>query len=192
MKTLSAIVALLLLTLTTANAADKASVGDITVSKAWARATIGAKRPGGAFVTISNAGSTSDQLIAAQTPVAGKSELHTHTMADGIMKMGQVESVEIPAAGMTMLKPGGFHIMMFNLKAALKEGDMFPLILTFKTAGTATVMVHVGKVGGMAAPGHGEHSPEHMKNMDHQQHMQDEEHKKMHDMHMNEGTAPAQ
>jgi hypothetical protein len=192
MKTLTAIMALFLLTLTTANAADKASVGDITVSKAWARATIGADRPGGAYLTITNSGSTSDQLIAAKTDAAGKSELHTHTMTDGVMKMGRVKSIEIVAGGMAMLKPGGFHIMMFHLKAALGEGDMFPLTLTFKKAGPVTVMVHVGKVGGMAAPGHGEHSPEHMKSKDHQGHMQDEGHKKMHNMQMNEGTTEAQ
>mgnify|MGYP002630772618 CR=1 FL=1 len=193
MKTLTAILALFLFSLTPATAADHAaddvSVGDITVSNAWARATIGSKRPGGAYLALANAGSTSDHLIAAETTVAGKSELHTHTMADGVMKMSQVKSIEIPAGGMAMLQPGGFHIMMFDLKAALAEGTMFPLTLTFEKAGKVTITVHVGKVGAMM--GH-DHSAEHMKNMEPQKHMDDDEHKKMHDKHMKEGATPAQ
>jgi len=192
MKTLTAILALFLFSLspaTAAKAADKAHVGDITVSNAWARATIGPKRPGGAYLAIANAGSTSDHLIAAETPVAGKAELHTHTMTGGVMKMSQVKNIEVPAGGMAMLKPGGFHVMLFDLTAALAEGTMFPLTLTFEKAGKVTITVHVGKVGAMM--GH-DHSAEHMKTMDHQKHMDDDEHKKMHDKHMKEGATPAQ
>mgnify|MGYP003986076447 FL=1 len=195
MKILSTLIALFLFTLNTAHAAENVSAGDITVSKAWGRATIGANRPGGAFVTIANKGTAGDQLVAVETPAAGKSELHTHTMTDGVMKMTQIMSIDIPAGGMTTLKPGGFHIMMFNLKEALNEGDMFPLTLTFKHAGKATIMVHVGKVGAMGAMNH----KMHMDNMDdenhkkmHEEHMKDAEHKKMHEEHMKEGATEAQ
>ncbi len=190
MKKITAILALFLLTLSSANAADTATVGDITVSKAWSRASTGAKRPGGSFLTIVNNGSAADRLIAAETPAAGKSELHNHIMEDGMMKMRHVMAVDIPAGGMTMLKPGSFHVMMFDLKDLLKEGDMFPMTLTFEKAGKATVMVHVGKAGGMTAHDHSakhmEHmkDPEHMKSEEHMEHMKDPAHKKMHDEHM--------
>jgi len=190
MKKITAILALFLLTLTSANAADSITVGDITVSKAWSRASTGAKRPGGSFVSITNSGATADRLVAAATPAAGKAELHNHIMEDGMMKMRHVMGIDIPGGGMTMLKPGSFHIMMFDLKNLLKEGDMFPLTLTFEKAGKATVMVHVGKAGGMQAHDHSskhmEHmkAPEHMKSEEHMQHMKDPDHKKMHDEHM--------
>jgi periplasmic copper chaperone A len=188
MKILSTLIALFLFTLTTANAADQVSAGDITVSKAWGRATIGANRPGGAFLTITNNGAAGDQLVAAETPAAGKSELHTHTMTDGVMKMEQVMSIDIPAGGMTMLKPGGFHVMMFKLKKALNEGDMFPLTLTFRDAGPATVMVHVGKVGAMKTMDHKMHMDDEGHKKMHEEHMKDDEHKKMHEEHMKGAT----
>ena len=161
------ILALFLLTFTSAHAADMATAGDITVSKAWSRASIGVKRPGGSFLTIVSEGAA-DKLIAAETPVAGKAKFHTHLMEDGMMKMREVKAIDIPAGGMTMLKPGGFHVMMFNLKNLLKEGDMFPLTLTFEKVGKATVMVHVGKAGGMKSM---DHSAEHMKSDEHMKNM---------------------
>ena len=192
MKILSTLIALFLLTLSTASAAENVSAGDITVSKAWGRATIGANRPGGAFLTITNNGAADDQLIAAETLAAGKSELHTHTMTDGVMKMAHVMSINIPAGGMTMLKPGGFHIMLFNLKRALNEGDMFPLTLTFKNAGKATIMAHVGKVGAMETMDHKMHMDDEEHKKMHEEHMKDAEHKKMHEEHMKEGATEAQ
>jgi copper(I)-binding protein len=154
MKILFTLISIFLFSSSTATADESVRVGDIVVSKAWGRATIGASRPGGAFLTITNKGTAKDQLIAAQTPIARKSELHTHTMTDSIMKMGQVMSIGIPAEGMTILEPGGVHVMMFNLKAALNEGDMFPLTLTFKDSGKATIIVHVGKAGAMNSVTH--------------------------------------
>jgi len=181
MNKLTAVLAIFLITMTTANAAESVSVGDITISNAWSRATIGAKRPGGAFMTIKNKGGANDRLIAAETTAAGKSELHTHTMTDGVMKMRQVMAIDIPAGGMTMLEPGSFHVMMFNLKDGLNEGDMFPLTLSFENAGQATITVHVGKAGGMMSH---DHSAKHMEGMKHQEHMKDEDHMKMHKEHM--------
>jgi copper(I)-binding protein len=178
MKKLTAFLALFLLTMATANAADSITVGDITASKAWARASTGAGRPGGAFLTIANTGTAGDQLVAAETPAAGKAELHTHIMDKNVMKMRQVMAIDIPGGGMTMLKPGSFHVMLFKLKNMLKEGDMFPLTLTFKKAGKATIMVHVGKAGGMMPNDHSTghmKSPEHMKQMEN---MNNEEHMK--------------
>ncbi|MBC8445263.1 MAG: copper chaperone PCu(A)C [Rhodospirillaceae bacterium] len=181
MKTLTAFLALFLMSLTTSHAADSDTIGDITVSEAWSRASTGVKRPGGSFVTITNTGSAADRLVAAETPAAARTELHNHIMEDGMMKMRQVMGIDVPGGGVTMLKPGSFHVMMFDLTNLLKEGDMFPLTLTFEKAGKATVMVHVGKAGGMMSH---DHSAKHMESMDHSKHMTDEEKKKMHEEHM--------
>ncbi len=127
--------------------------GDITVSDPWARASMGMARAGAAFMTINNAGGADDTLVSAAADVARKVELHTHIMANGIMKMRRVEGgIPIPAARMTMLKPGGYHVMFMGLKAPFREGSRFPLTLTFARAGTVTVNVAI-KSG--AAMGHG-------------------------------------
>jgi len=152
MKTFIAILALILFTHTplgTAHAADTVSVGNITVSNAWSRASTGANRPSGAFLSVANKGSASDRLIGVQSPAAAKSALHNSVMEDGVMKMNHVMAIDIPAGGMTMLKPGGFHIMLMGVTTLLKEGDMFPVTLTFEKAGKVLIMVHVGKAGAM-------------------------------------------
>ncbi len=160
MKKIVLFAAALLLFSPFAQAADPVQVGDLKIEKAWSRASTGLHRPGGAFLTIHNPGAEADRLIAAETPAAARTELHTHIMEDGMMKMRQVPAIEVPAGGMTLLKPGSFHVMMFKLHALLKEGDMFPLTLTFEKAGQATVTVHVGKAGAMMQH---DHSSGHMK-----------------------------
>jgi copper(I)-binding protein len=127
--------------------------GSITVSNPWARASMGMARAGAAFMTLKNDGSVDDTLVSAAANVAKKVELHTHIMANGIMKMRRVEGgIPVPAGSMTMLKPGGYHVMFMGLKAPFREGGSFPLTLTFARAGKVKVTVEI-KSG--AAMGHG-------------------------------------
>lgn len=95
-----------------------------------------------AYMTIRNTGAA-DNLIAASTDVAGKVELHTVTADGDVMKMEQVEKIEVPANGEAVLKPGGFHIMLLEIKQDLKVGDTLDLTLTFEKAGKITVKVPV-------------------------------------------------
>ncbi|MBM7843233.1 copper chaperone PCu(A)C [Herpetosiphon giganteus] len=95
-----------------------------------------------AYMTIRNTGAA-DTLIAASTDVAGKVELHTVTADGEVMKMEQVEKIEVPANGEAVLKPGGFHIMLLEIKQDLKVGDTLDLTLTFEKAGKITVKVPV-------------------------------------------------
>ena len=174
MKKILAAMAVILFSVTGAQAADMATAGDITVSNAWGRASTGMNRPAGIFLTLKSNGGT-DRLVSASTPTAGRVELHTHLMEDGMMKMRQVPAIEVPAGGMTMLKPGSFHIMVFELKEMMNEGQMIPLTMNFEKGGSATVTVHVGKAGAMMSH---DHSNQHkdqmqkmgqdMKNMDHE------------------------
>lgn len=95
-----------------------------------------------AYMTIRNSGAA-DNLISASTDVAGKVELHT-VVADGdVMRMEQVEKIEVPANGEALLKPGGFHVMLLEVKQDLKVGDTIDLSLTFEKAGTITLKVPV-------------------------------------------------
>jgi copper(I)-binding protein len=183
MKKFIALLALIIFTQNPANAVDSVNAGDLVISAAWSRASTGMKRPGAAFLRITNTGSANDRLIAAHTPAAKRAELHYHTMDNGVMKMRQVKAMDVSAGDVTMLEPGNFHIMLFELKFMLKEGDMFPVSLTFEKAGNATIMVHVAKAGSGKAH---EHSAKHLQDMKSQDHMRHG------DTHIKHGNAPAQ
>jgi len=124
--------------------AAQAFAADIEISNAWSRASAGMARAGGAFLTITNSGATDDRVIAATTPVSRITELHTHIKDGEIMRMRQVDAIEVPAGKTVTLKPGGMHIMFMDLKEPLREGQTFPLTLTLDQAGDRTVTVTVG------------------------------------------------
>ena len=95
----------------------------------------------GAYLTITNSGTTSDTLIkaSAASTVATAVELHTMVDEGGVMQMRPVPQIEVPANGDVMLKVGGFHIMLIGVKQDLKVGTVVKLTLTFKNAGTVEV-----------------------------------------------------
>lgn len=128
--------------------------GSLMIDHPFARANI-AERPAAAYAKVMNMGSEDDRLISASSPVAGRVELHTHIMENGIAKMRPVETIEVPAGGSAELKPGGDHIMLFDLAEPLKKGDKFPLTLTFEKAGDVEVTVNVEALG--SAMKHGDH-----------------------------------
>jgi len=134
-------------------AAD-ATLGPLQIEQPWARATAASARNGGVFLTVTNSGSEGDRLVAASTAAAARAELHTTINDDGVMKMRHVDAVDVPAGGSAVLKPGGFHIMLMDLKAPLAEGAHVPMTLTFERAGSVTVDVAVGKPGAMSPHAH--------------------------------------
>ena len=73
--------------------------------------------------------------VSVSTPVAGLVELHTHVMEGEAMKMVEVEHMAIPAGEKVLLQPGGLHLMIFDLKGALKQGTSFEATLVFEKAG---------------------------------------------------------
>ncbi len=140
-----------------AAAGNDAEVGGIVVENAWARATMKAVKNGAAYFVLHNTGDAKDFLVDAESPAAKKAGLHTHTMKDGVMEMGPVDRIAVEPGSPTVLEPGGLHVMLMGLNAPLKEGDSFPLTLTFEDAGTTTVDVGVKAMGAMGSGhGHGE------------------------------------
>ncbi len=138
-----------------AGAADF-KVGDLVVSDTWARASASkAMKAGAAFAVLSNEGQEMDRLIAAASPVAKKTELHTHLMEGGIMKMRQVEAMEVHPGAPTVLQPGGLHIMFMGLHAPLVEGSEIPITLTFEKAGDIAITAKVLSAGARSMPEHG-------------------------------------
>ena len=119
--------------------------GQLEVSDAWARATPAKAENGVAYLTIRTP--TPDRLVSVSSPVAKKAELHTMEMAGMVMKMRPLAGLDIPAGQSVTLKPGGEHIMLMGLNGRLREGQSFPLTLTFEKAGAREVTVPVGKAG---------------------------------------------
>lgn len=138
-----------------AAAGNSAEVGDVVVENAWARATMKAVKNGAAYMTLHTGGDAKDFLVSVSTPAAKMADLHTHTMKDGVMEMAPVERIAVEPGSATVLEPGGLHVMLMGLKEPLKDGESFPLTLTFESAGETTVDVKVKKMGAMGGD-HGE------------------------------------
>jgi len=122
----------------------------IKVEQAWSRAAI-AGHEGVVYLTIANSGPT-DTLTGASTPVAAMADLHETTNDNGVMKMRPVQSLQITTGKTVSLAPQGYHIMLMNLKQTLKEGDSFPITLTFQKAGKITATAKVAKAGAGSPP----------------------------------------
>ena len=131
--------------------AHDAKVGDLVILEPWARATIGQVKTGAVYLTVINHGAAGDRLLAVSTPVAAKAQLHSNIVDAGVMKMRPVEAIEIAAKGSTALEPGGVHVMLMGVQNPLKEGDAFAMTLTFETAGSVDVEVHVQGIAAMHA-----------------------------------------
>lgn len=129
-----------------------ASQGDLTVSAAWSRATIGTARPAVFYVTIQNNGSTEDRLIGIETPVAGMPMLHETVMSDGVASMPHAEQIAIAAGETVSLAPGSYHGMLMDLNEALTEGESFPMTLQFQNAGAVTIDTDVVSIREREAP----------------------------------------
>lgn len=109
-----------------------------------------------AYFVISNAGPDADRLIGVDSPIAGAAQLHEHVNKDGLMKMQQVPTVDIPAGGAVTFAPMAYHVMLLDLKdrSTLTDGQTFPLTLHFEKAGDVTVQVMVQKQAPDAVPVH--------------------------------------
>jgi periplasmic copper chaperone A len=128
-----------------------AQTGSIQVDNPWARASVG--KTGAIYLTIKNTGGTDDRLVSAATPAADQAQLHIEINDNGVMKMRPLSAIDVKANSTVTLAPGGMHVMLVGLKQPLKEGQSFPLTLTFAKAGQidATVMVmKAGAMNGMA------------------------------------------
>ena len=151
----------------TSACAEDVKAGDLVISQEWARATPGGSKTGGGFLTIENKGSTPDKLIGASADVAGKVEVHEMKMDGGVMKMRPVEGgVAIDPGKTVKLAPGGYHLMMMNLKKPLKQGEKLPVTLQFEKAGKVSVTLDVEGVGAQGPAGASSGGMD-MKKMDH-------------------------
>jgi copper(I)-binding protein len=142
--------------------AEEVKAGDLVISQVWSRATPGGAKIAGGYLTIENKGSAPDLLIGGSGDFAGRVEVHEMAMNNGVMTMRSLDKGLAIEPGKTVkLAPGGYHLMLMDLKNPLKQGDKVPLTLEFQKAGKVKLALEVQGVGAQA-PGAGDHSG-HMK-----------------------------
>jgi copper(I)-binding protein len=134
---------LLVLTPFATHAADSLSV---SIADPYVRATPPGQPNSAAFMTLTNASPLPRALVSATSPAAKTVELHTHVKEDGIMRMRQVERIEIPAGQTVTLAPGGLHVMLIGLEKELKPGVSVDLSLSFDDGSEAKIQAPVRKI----------------------------------------------
>jgi periplasmic copper chaperone A len=137
MKTVHVMLTSVLLALS----ATTAFAGDIEIKAPWVRGTVAGQTATGAFMEITSKSGAS--LVGAASPVAGVTEVHEMKMDGGVMKMRAVARLDLPAGKPVILGPGGYHVMLMNLKQMIKTGDSVPLTLQFEGKDRKVEMIEV-------------------------------------------------
>ena len=117
---------------------------DIQLGNAWARPTRG-DAPGAVYVAINNKGSADDRLVGAFSDHSAMAMVHQSELVDGVARMRMAGEINIPAGSRIEMVPGGTHVMLEGLRAPLRTGDQFDLVLKFRKSGDRTVKVDVTK-----------------------------------------------
>lgn len=152
----------------TAARAEDVKAGDLVITQAWSRATPGGAKTAGGYLTVENKGNAPDKLIGVSADVAGKVDVHEMTMKNGVMTMRPVEGGLTIDPGKTVkLAPGGYHLMMTDLKNPLKQGDKVPVTLEFEKAGKVAVTLDVQGIGAQGPGGSADKGGTKMQKMDH-------------------------
>ena len=137
--------------LATGTAQAQTTDAAIVIKDAWVRTTVPGQKATGAFMKITAKEGT--RLVGASTPVAGVAEVHEMKMDGDIMKMRGLPGLELPAGKTVELKPGGLHVMLMDLKAALPKDSTVPLTLLFKDAKGVESKMELKLPVGTAGPG---------------------------------------
>ena len=132
------------------------TIGALTLTAPWIRATPKGADVAGGYVSITNTGAAADRLVSGATPAARKLELHEMASANGVMQMRELtQGLEIKPGETVEFKPGGLHIMLTGLGAPVKQGDKIKATLVFEKAGALEIEFTAAPVGATApASGH--------------------------------------
>jgi copper(I)-binding protein len=104
-----------------------------TVKDPWVRGTVAQQKATGLFAQITSA--AGGKLVSASSPVAGVVEIHEMTMEGSTMKMRAIPGLDLPAGRTVELKPGGYHVMLMDLKQQVKPGDTVAVTFVIEGAG---------------------------------------------------------
>ena len=117
------------------------ALAQVTVLDPWVRATVPNQKASGAFMRVQSTANA--RLVGISTPAAGRAELHEMAMENNTMRMRQVDAIELPAGKPVNLASGGYHVMLFDLKRQLKEGETVPVTLVVQDAAKKSSSVTV-------------------------------------------------
>ena len=141
---MSSLLAVVLMSLSAGVMAEAA--GDVRIEDAYVRAVPPGQPNSAAFMKVENNGTGEHALVGGSSPAAEVVELHTHTMEGGMMRMRQVERIELPSGESVSLQPGGLHVMLIGLKQKLVPEETIPLTLHFEDGSEVTKDVPVHKL----------------------------------------------
>ena len=123
----------------------------VQVSHGWVRFTVPGQKGSGAFMTLTAASGI--RLVGVKSAAAGVAEVHEMTMEGTIMRMRAVPGVDLPAGKAVEFKPGGFHLMLTDLKQTLVAGSSVPMTLLLQDAKGVRSQVEVRLPVALTAPG---------------------------------------
>jgi copper(I)-binding protein len=146
-------IGLLVSALPMATLADQAA-GTIEIEGAYVRAVPPGQPNSAAFMTLKNEGDADHALVAASSDVSEVVELHTHIHEEGMMRMRQIERIDVAAGGEQTLEPGGLHLMLIGLQRQLQPGDTVSLNLEFDDGSSVDVEAPVRPIEGMSDEHH--------------------------------------
>jgi len=136
-----------------AAAAAVTAAAPLEAVQPWSRpATAGSTAAG--YVTLVNHGSTAQTLTGVASPLAESVEIHSSSMAGGVMSMKKEDRVPVPAGGKAVFGPGGYHLMLIGLTKTTKAGDQVPATLTFASGAKVKASFAVGMGAANPAPTH--------------------------------------
>ncbi len=121
-------------------AGDAASAGELRIERPWSRVTPPGTPVGAGYMTIVNTADEPDRLVAAESPAAGRVQIHRSVREDGTSSMvHQKDGAVVPPDGRLEFRPGDYHLMLMQLEEPLKEGERVPVTLRFERAGRVEV-----------------------------------------------------
>lgn len=136
-------------------------VGPLKIHHPWTRATPKGADVAGGFMSINNTGKTDDRLIGVTVNGIKRVEIHEMKIDQGMMQMRPLANgLVLPAGETTVLKPGGFHVMMMGLSTPFIEGDYIKATLIFEKAGPVDVEFAVEAQGAKPSPHDMTHTPQ--------------------------------
>ncbi|MEN9779508.1 MAG: hypothetical protein RL014_656 [Pseudomonadota bacterium] len=128
-----------------------AAAAPVTVEGAWVRPTVPGQKGTGAFMRIT--AKEGMKLVGATSPAAGVTEVHEMKMEGNVMRMRAITALDLPAGQTVELKPGGYHVMLMDLKAALPKDTTVPITLMLRDARGAQQRLELSVPVRSSAPG---------------------------------------
>ncbi len=129
---------------TTKTAAGISKAADvITIINPRIRAMPPGQKVTAMYMQLKNASTNNHDLVKVESDISNMIELHTHTNNDGVMSMGEVESIPLPANTTAEAKPGSYHVMIMGLKEDLTLGEKVDFNLTYKDGSSKSISVEV-------------------------------------------------